>query len=65
MATSTATGKTERILPGHREHSSTTALAFTGDSKTLFSTGRGDRLIRQWDVKAGSTDAADFALTSP
>jgi RNA polymerase sigma factor (sigma-70 family) len=49
----TQTGKTERILPGHRDRSAVTSLAFTGDGKTLFSTGRGDPLIRQWDVKAG------------
>jgi RNA polymerase sigma factor (sigma-70 family) len=49
----TTTGKIERNLPGHRNRGAVTSLAFTGDGKTLFSTGRGDPLIRQWDVKAG------------
>jgi RNA polymerase sigma factor (sigma-70 family) len=46
----TVTGKAEHILRAHRTHSSVTALAFTADGKTLFSTGRGDRHVRQWEV---------------
>ncbi len=49
----TTTGKAKSVLSGKMRQTSVSGLAFTGDGKTLFSTGQHDESVHQWDVNSG------------